>query len=146
MSQENKLSGEKVRGLVLKFYDVNGDGTLDEVERSVVLKAFVTNGNGRLDRKEKVALANAMNSSQEPQDHSDSGGPVGNATSSKWDSVGFQVVSSRPTPWAVASLRFFQLDCFGYVSGICLDGTIQHAWHGSCFSTQTSRPRKAQPD
>ena len=116
MSQENKLSGEKVRGLVLKVYDVNGDGTLDEVERSVVLKAFVTNGNGRLDRKEKVALAKAMNSSQEAQDHSDSGGPVGNTTSSKWDSVGFQVVSSRPTPWAVANLRFLQLDCFGYLS------------------------------
>ena len=60
MSQENKLSGEKVRGLVLKVYDVNGDGTLDEVERSVVLKAFVTNGNGRLDR-EKITFKTQLN-------------------------------------------------------------------------------------
>lgn len=116
MSQENKLRGDKVRGLVLKVYDVNGNGTLDEVERTVFLKAFDSNGNGRLDRKEKVALAKAMNSSQEPQDHSDNGGPVGNATSWKWDSVGFQVVFSRPTPWVVANLRFLQVDCFGYLS------------------------------
>jgi hypothetical protein len=50
----------RLRAAVLKRFDKNGDGQLDEAERAEVRKYFLgrfdTNGDGRLDEDERAAM------------------------------------------------------------------------------------------
>ena len=82
-ADRNERKG-KIMKLVVKKYDANGNGKLDDDERAVLLKKFDTNGDGELDMKEKMAIAKSL------KKKSDETGDESGVSPSKWNTVGFQ--------------------------------------------------------
>lgn len=80
--QEKTAGGGKLMKAVVKKYDANGDGQLDEKEQAVLLKKFDSDGSGDLDKTEKLAAAKSIAGKPAPQ-------PVVSADS-KWTTPGFQ--------------------------------------------------------
>jgi len=82
-ADKNQRKG-KIMKLVVKKYDANGNGKLDDDEQAVLLKKFDANGNGELEKDEKMAVAKSL------KKKSDETGDESGVPPSKWNTVGFQ--------------------------------------------------------
>jgi hypothetical protein len=90
-AEDNPKRG-KVWKAVLKKYDANGNGKLDEDERAVIRKAYDANGDGQLDKTERAALVKAVNKGQGPKPDADGDGPA--KDTDKWSTTGLQQANS----------------------------------------------------
>lgn len=58
-------AGGKAREAVLKAYDANKDGQLNQEEKAEILKAYDADQNGKLDKSERKALVKAVSQKQD---------------------------------------------------------------------------------
>jgi hypothetical protein len=88
LAQDNAERGAKAMKAVVKKYDANGNGKLDDNERAAILKDYDTDGDGQLSRGEKVALVRSVAGKQAPP--AAGAAKAAGTTSAKWNTPGLQ--------------------------------------------------------
>ena len=122
---DRKPGGGKAREAVVKAYDANKDGELDNKERAAILKVYDANKNGKLDKNEKETLAKSVLEKQEPEKPKDEYPETHAAQSGKDDEIRQQAIELGPgsahpgtTGEVMLELEDFLLDGDPHACGI----------------------------
>lgn len=83
VAAQNAPDRGRAREAVVKAYDANKNGKLDDAERATILKEFDANKDGKLDRDERLTVAKSVANKQDRKTNEGHG-------SSQWNTVGFQ--------------------------------------------------------